>query len=157
MLFRSYANQRESEYKKGVSTYKTEADSAKQLKEAIEPFMPELQKHGIHPAAWINNLGRAHYILANGQPEQKKQMFQKLAQDYGIDLNFNSGENTTLQYQDPQSVALMQQIQQLQNQVQQVTGWKQQEESTRLMSEIERFKSDVEKHPHFEEIGRAHV
>ena len=31
-----YANQRESEYKKGVSAYKAEADSAKSLREAIE-------------------------------------------------------------------------------------------------------------------------
>jgi hypothetical protein len=147
-----YANQRESEYKKGVSTYKAEADSAKQLREAIDPFMPELQKHGIHPAAWINNLGRAHYILANGSQDQKQQMFQKLAQDYGIALNLDSGENTTLQYADPQSQALMQQIQALNNQVAQVTNWKQQEESARLNTEIERFKSDVEKHPHFEAV-----
>lgn len=147
-----YANQRESEYKKGVSTYKAEADNAKSLREAIEPFVPDLQKQGIHPAAWINNLGRAHMILTHAPYQQKVEMFQRLAQDYGIDLNSNSGENTTLQYQDPQSVALMQQIQQLQNQVQQVTGWKQQEENGRLMSEIERFKSDVEKHPHFEAV-----
>ena len=55
-----YSNQRESEYKKGVSTYKQEADNAKSLIEAISPFVPELQKQNIHPAAWINNLGRAH-------------------------------------------------------------------------------------------------
>ena len=35
-----YSNQRESEYKKGVSTYKQEADNAKSLVEAIAPFVP---------------------------------------------------------------------------------------------------------------------
>src|SRR5574340_1078725 len=34
--------------------------AAKALEEAINPFIPELQAQGIHPAAWINNLGRAH-------------------------------------------------------------------------------------------------
>ena len=42
-----YSNQRESEYKKGVSAYKAEADSAKELNDAISPFVPELQKQGI--------------------------------------------------------------------------------------------------------------
>ena len=149
-----YANQRESEYKKGVSAYKAEADSARTLREAIEPFVPELQKSGIHPAAWINNLGRAHMILSNAPMQQKVEMFNRLAQDYGIDLNLyqNSGENTTQLYNDPQTVALQQQIQMLNSQVQQVTGWRQQEENARLQSEIQRFSADVERHPHFEAV-----
>ena len=35
--FAEYANQRESEYKKGVSTYKAEADRAKSYENAIAP------------------------------------------------------------------------------------------------------------------------
>lgn len=147
-----YSTQRESEYKKGVSAYKAEADNARALTEAIAPFVPELQKNGIHPAAWVNNLGRAHMILSQAPYQQKLELFNKLAQDYGIDLNLaHSGENTT-QYQDPQAYALQQQIQQLQQQVQQVGSWKQQQENQVLMSEIERFSSDVDKHPHFEAV-----
>jgi hypothetical protein len=79
--FAEYANQRESEYKKGVSAYKAEADNARELTQAIGQFVPELQKHGIHPVAWINNLGRAHYTLANGTYEQKLNAFNRLASD----------------------------------------------------------------------------
>jgi len=147
-----YSTQRESEYKKGVSAYKAEADNARALTEAISPFVPELQKNGIHPAAWVNNLGRAHMILTQAPYEQKVQLFNQLAKDYGIDLNSGySGENTT-QYVDPQAYALQQQIQQLQQQVQQVGSWKQQQENQVLMSEIDRFSSDVDKHPHFEAV-----
>ena len=147
-----YSTQRESEYKKGVSAYKAEADNARALTEAISPFVPELQKNGIHPAAWINNLGRAHMILSQAPYQQKVELFNKLAQDYGIDLNLaHSGENTT-QYQDPQAFALQQQIQQLQQQVQQVGSWKEQQEQSVLMNEIQRFSSDVDKHPHFESV-----
>jgi hypothetical protein len=147
-----YNVQRENEFKKGVSAYKAEADNARSLTEAISPFVPELQKNGIHPAAWINNLGRAHMILSQAPYQQKVELFSKLAQDYGIDINSAySGENTT-QYQDPQAFALQQQIQQLQQQVQQVGSWKEQQEQGVLMSEIQRFSSDAEKHPHFEAV-----
>jgi len=44
-----YLNQRENEFKKGVSVYKAEAERAKALEEAITPFVPELQAQGIHP------------------------------------------------------------------------------------------------------------
>ena len=147
-----YNVQRENEFKKGVSAYKAEADNARSLTEAISPFVPELQKNGIHPAAWINNLGRAHMILSQAPYQQKIELFSKLAQDYGIDLNSAySGINTT-QYQDPQAFALQQQIQQLQQQVQQVGSWKEQQEQGVLMNEIQRFSSDAEKHPHFEAV-----
>lgn len=147
-----YSTQRESEYKKGVSAYKAEADNARALTEAISPFIPELQKNGIHPAAWINNLGRAHMILSQAPYQQKVELFSQLAKDYGIDLNSAySGENTT-QYQDPQSVALKQQIDYLNQQVQQVASWREQQEQGVLMNEIQRFSSDVDKHPHFEAV-----
>ncbi len=40
----SYINQRESEYAKGVSTYKTEWDRAKPILEAITPYQGMLQQ-----------------------------------------------------------------------------------------------------------------
>ena len=149
--FLAYTTQRESEYKKGVSAYKAEADNARSLTEAIAPFVPELQQNGIHPAAWINNLGRAHMILSKAPYEQKMQVFQRLAQDYGIDLNLgqvNSGTDTT-QYQDPQALALKQQIDQLNQRVQQVDSWREQEERVRLNNEISSFSADK---PHFEAL-----
>ncbi len=147
--FLAYTTQRESEYKKGVSAYKAEADNARMLNEAIAPVLPELQRNGIHPAAWINNLGLAHMKLAKGSYQEKVQLFEKLAQDYGIDLqSAYSGADTT-QYVDPQAQALMQQINMLNQQVQQVTSWREQEEQNRLQSEIVRFS---EGKPHFDAL-----
>ena len=141
-----YLNQREQEYKKGVSTYKQEAERAKALEEAINPFVPELQAQGIHPAAWINNLGRAHMILTKAPYEEKVQMFHRLAGEYGIQFN-QSGQA----YQpDPYAQQLMAQLQQNQNEVQMIKSRFQQEEDARLQSEIGQFSSDAEKFPHFE-------
>ena len=77
--FAEYANQRESEYKKGVSTYKAEADRAKSYENAIAPYAQDLQKRGIQPTQYIENLVRAEQILSNAPYEQKVQVFQRLA------------------------------------------------------------------------------
>lgn len=151
-----YSNQRESEYKKGVSAYKAEADNARALREAIDPFIPDLQANGIHPAAWINNLGRAHQILAKGTLEQKQQMFQQLARDYGVQLNQEYGnQGYEQQYQqpsDPYTQQLMNQLQAMNQEVSTIKSRYEQEENARLMNEINRVSSNVEKFPHFESV-----
>ena len=150
--FAEYANQREAEYKRGVSAYKAEADNARQLTEAIGPFVPELQKHGIHPVSWIQNLGRAHYTLANGTYEQKIDMFHRLAKDYGVQLNQDSLQMPEQAYVDPYQQQLMQQLQATQQQVAQLSQIREQEENSRLMSEISRVSSNKERFPHFEMV-----
>jgi hypothetical protein len=147
--FAEYANQRESEYKKGVSTYKAEADRARGYEEAIAPFVPELQAQNISPAAWINNLGRAHMILTKAPMEQKVQMFQRLAQDYGIQLN---SDGVAPIQQDAYTQQLMNQLNQVNQEVSNIKGRFAQEENQRLMSEIERVRSDAEKFPHFDVV-----
>jgi hypothetical protein len=150
--FAEYANQREAEYKKGVSAYKAEADNARQLTEAIGQFSPELQAQGIHPVAWINNLGRAHLILSKAPYEQKLQMFNRLAQDYGIQLNQDALQMPEQAYVDPYQQQLMQQLQATQQQVQQLSAIREQEENARLTQEISRVSSNKERFPHFEMV-----
>jgi hypothetical protein len=150
--FAEYANQREAEYKKGVSAYKAEADNARQLTEALGPFIPELQTQGIHPVAWINNLGRAHMILTKAPYDQKVQMFHRLASDYGIQLNQDSLQAPQQAYVDPYQQQLMQQLQATQQQVQQLSAIRDQEENARLTSEISRVSSDKGRFPHFEMV-----
>ena len=146
--FAEYANQRESEYKKGVSTYKAEADRARSYEEAIAPFAPELQRRGIEPTQYIQNLARADQILTNAPYEQKVQLFQRLAADYGIQLN---GESQIQQF-DPYTQQLMNQLNQVNQEVSSIKGRFAQEENQRLMNEIEKYRSDVEKYPHFDVV-----
>ena len=145
--FAEYANQRESEYKKGVSTYKAEADRAKSYENAIAPFADNLQKRGIQPTQYIENLVRAEQILSNAPYDQKVQVFQKLAADYGIQLN--GGQVTQL---DPYTQQLMNQLNMVNQEVSSIKGRFAQEENQRLMSEIERVRSNVEKFPHFDVV-----
>jgi hypothetical protein len=144
-----YLNQRENEFKKGVSVYKAEAERAKALEEAINPFVPELQSQGISPSAWINNLGRAHMMLVKGSPEQKMQMFHRLAQDYGVNLN---SSNEPQQPIDAYTQQLMQQLYQVNQEVSTIKGRFEQEEQARLSNEIERVRSNKERFPHFDMV-----
>jgi len=150
--FAEYANQREAEYKKGVSAYKAEADNARQLTEAIGQFAPELQAQNIHPVAWINNLGRAHMILTKAPYQEKVQMFHRLAADYGIQLTSDNLQMPEQAYVDPYQQQLMQQLQATQQQVAQLSQIREQEENARLTQEISRVSSDKERFPHFEMV-----
>lgn len=147
--FAEYANQRESEYKKGVSTYKAEADRAKAYEEAVAPFAQNLQMRGIEPTKYVQNLIRAEQILSNAPYEQKVQVFQKLASDYGIQLGQGVGE---IQQLDPYTQQLMNQLNMVNQEVSSIKGRFQQEENQRLMNEIEKYRSDVEKYPHFDVV-----
>jgi hypothetical protein len=87
-----YTNQRENEFKSGVSTYKAEADKAREIQDAVAPFLPELQRYNIAPGTWITNLGRAHQTLAMGSPQQKLEMFKRLAAEYGVPMQMPEGQ-----------------------------------------------------------------
>ena len=145
--FAEYANQRESEYKKGVSTYKAEADRAKSYENAIAPYSQDLQRRNIEPTQYIENLVRAEQILSNAPYQQKVQVFQKLAADYGIQLN--GGQVTQL---DSYTQQLMNQLNQVNQEVSSIKGRFAQEENQRLMGEIERVRSNVEQFPHFDVV-----
>jgi hypothetical protein len=143
-----YSNQRESEYKKGVSTYKAEADRMKPFVEVIAPIEQNLAKRGINPTQYVQNLVRAEQILANAPYQQKVQIFQQLAADYGIQLN-NEGQATQL---DPYAQQLRNQLNMVNQEVSTIKNRFAQEENQRLMGEIERVRSDVEKFPHFDVV-----
>jgi hypothetical protein len=148
--FAEYANQRESEYKKGVSVYKAEADRAKAYEEAVAPFAVDLQKRGIEPTSYIQNLARADQILTYAPYDQKVQLFQQLARDYGI--QFDGESVASAQQLDPYTQQLMNQLNMVNQEVSSIKGRFAQEENQRLMNEIEKYRSDVEKYPHFDVV-----
>jgi hypothetical protein len=140
--------QRETEFKRGLSTYKAEADRAKPFIEVIAPIEQNLTSRGINPVQYVQNLVRAEQILSNAPYQQKVQIFQQLAADYGIQLN-NEGQATQL---DPYTQQLMNQLNQVNQEVSSIKGRFAQEENQRLMGEIESVRSDVDNYPHFDVV-----
>jgi hypothetical protein len=142
---REYINEREGQYAKGVSTYKSQWDQAQPLYEAIQPFMPELQKYNIQPSQWIANLGNAHRTLALGTPEQKVQMFARLANEYGVPLQAITGQGQP----DPQFSILAQELNNLKNEWQTTKAQTEMTETAIMQAQIEEFKAHA---PHFEAV-----
>lgn len=126
-----YLHQREGEYAKGVSTYKTEYDRVKPVDEALKPYLPFFQQSGVKPEQAISALMQNHQTFTYGTPEQKLQQFARLAQDYQIPLQqllvkgddgqvyFNQQYFQQQQTQQPNSVTL-QDVQKLLQQERQV-------------------------------------
>lgn len=145
-----YIHEREQQYAKGVSTYKSEWEQAKPLIDAIAPFQPVLQQHGITPQQWIQNLGNAHHTLAMGSPQQKIQMFQQLARDYNIPLEYLTGQQQQqgfdpLQYVNP----IYERVQQLEGRLTQYLTTQEQQQQAAIQNEITKF---ADQHPHFEAV-----
>lgn len=148
----AYNVQREKEYSTGVSTYKAEAQQAAQFTQAMAEFMPTLQQNNLNPAQWIQNLGRAHHTLAMGSPEQKLQMFTRLAQDYGVPLA--AVQQAQGGQVDPLSLQLMQELQNINTQVKGITSWREQQQDQALQQELSKF-SDTAQYPHFEQVRES--
>ena len=142
-----YIHEREQQFASGVSTYRQEAEKAKELYQAIAPFQSILNQHGIQPGQWISQLGNAHMRLVQGSPQEKLAIFQKLAQDYGVSLeSVQTGQvGPVEQYLSP----LQEQIRQLQGQF---SNWQQtteQQKQQETQQQIEAFKAQA---PHFETV-----
>ena len=149
---KAYIRQREQEYQSGVSTYKSEAENAKALQEAIAPFLPNLQRHNLEPTQWIRNLGAAHERLALGSQAEKTQTFASLMQQYGVDPNHLV---QVLSGQQPQYTP--QQMQPQYQPAQQAPDIEKLIEAKLAQKEVnqeyQRFVSEApEKYPHFEEV-----
>lgn len=139
-----YINQRESDYAKGVSSYKQNYEAVAPIYEAIQPFMPLLQQHNMQPNQWIQNLGNAHKTLVEGTPEAKLQTFARLAMEYGVPLQALTGQ----QY-DPQQSQFLSEFNQLKQKLNAFEQAQEQREQMTLQQEIDSFQKEA---PHFEEV-----
>ena len=81
-----YIGQRESEFAKGVSTYKTEFDRAKPLLDALTPYQDDYKRAGIDPAQQIARYAEIHRNLSLGNPEQRLSTFLQIAQQYAVQI-----------------------------------------------------------------------
>lgn len=156
----AYIDQREKEYAKGVSTYKTEWDRAKPVLEALAPYQQHLQQYGIRPEQFVQNLAAAHQALALGNPQERLQHFAKLAQDYGVDLRAlmprppQVGPNGQPLPVPPQVALqrwLQSQIAPVRQELQQFKNAQAQQQQAQVSHDIERFKS-APGHEHFEAL-----
>ncbi|MGD9674494.1 MAG: hypothetical protein AB7U98_13560 [Candidatus Nitrosocosmicus sp.] len=152
---RAEIHRREDDFHNGVEVYKADAQFARSIKPALEPFMPILKQYNIDPAAQVHALMRAHHTLALGSPEQKSAMIQQLIKDYQIKLPSAAPAPTPdgePAFVDPEVASLRQEIEQLRSQLNGTTEAVSQERRQKLVSEIQEFASKPE-NEHFDTVA----
>jgi len=144
---KEYAWTREEQMKAGIQPLMEKAKYADQYQEAMSPYMDTIRGLGIDGPKAVKALMEADHALRYSDPQQKQQLFMRLAQQYGV----NFGDGSQLQQQaaiDPNISALQQELNRVRGEV---MSWKEQQEQVQnqsLMGEINSFALKAE---HFEE------
>lgn len=138
-------DRRESDFHKGIENYKSKAQFADAMQQAIAPFEATIRAYGVSPDVAVQHLLAADHRLRYGAPHEKAQLFQQLARDYGVDLQ-SLPEQASV---DPNFAALQQELQSLKQQQYQYFLSQQQAAQSQIMQDIERFSADK---PHFEAV-----
>jgi len=143
---KEYAWQREEQMKAGVQPLMEKARIADQFNEVLNPYMETIRGLGMDAPKAVKALMEADHALRYSDPQQKQQLFMRLAQQYGVNL----GDMSQLPQQmvDPNISALQQELNRVRGEV---MSWKEQQEQVQnqsLLSEIDSFAMRAE---HFEE------
>lgn len=85
-----YISLREDQMHRGLDMYKTDAQKGRELERAFKPFDDYLSQVGYSREQAVSSLLNAEMQLRTGTPEQKAYALQKLANDYGVDLEATS-------------------------------------------------------------------
>lgn len=145
---RAEIHKREEDMFRGLEMYRGDAQIGKNFSQVLQPYMQILQQHNINPYQQVQGLMQAHYTLAMGTPEQKQELFAKLAQDYGVDVS----ALPLAPYEDPAVAGLRQQLQQQQNQINQWQQSQQQQVQQKAAQSVEAFANDPA-NAYFDEVA----
>jgi hypothetical protein len=148
-----YINQRESEFAKGVSTYKQEYENARPVMEALAPHMPLLQQHGIDPGQQVARYMQVHKVLALGSPQEKLGLFAQMAKDYQVPLEqmFLRGNDGQVYLNNQLSYTPAQQAPDVEKIIETKLIEKEAQQAARLFTEAKDSTGNPV-HPHFETV-----
>lgn len=137
------AARRESDFLRGIGEFKSHADRARDYDRAIAPYAQTLQAVGMDAPTAIAALFKADHTLRTSDPVTKRQYFDGLAKQYGIDLSQPAPQI------DPQQQFILQQLQALREQQLAWQNQTQQQARQQFDQDIGSFAADK---PHFEAV-----
>jgi hypothetical protein len=135
---------RQDQFHNGLEQYKDAANYAKSIDKSIAPFKDYLSQLGVTPEVAFPNLLKTEKTLRTGSPQEKVEMFQKLAYDYGIDL----GVLADIPY-DANMHKLKQQLDWTQSQLDAASNFRQSHEDVQIQSSIDDF---GQQHEYFDDV-----
>lgn len=123
---------REQDIFRGIEGYKQDAAVAKELKQTLQPFAGLMQQMQLNPKEHISNLLSMHRLMVMGSQQEKVQLLQGLAQQFGVQMD---GYQTP-EYIDPALDKAMAELSTLKTQF---NGMLEQQREVELNSKIEQI------------------
>jgi outer membrane translocation and assembly module TamA len=127
------------------------------MKSVLDPYLPVLQQYNIRPDAQVADMMQAHYTLAFGTPEEKLDLVQRIAKDYGIPLNQQAVADTPV-WIDPQVEALQKELQAIKSTLSKTESAQIERQKAEITQHVQAFASDP-KNVYFDELANdiAHL
>lgn len=82
-----YLHERESDFRKGVGTYKAEYDRLKPFGDAVTPYLQLWEQAGVSPDQAVRNMAETDRILRSGSKDEKLRLMAYMAQSYGVPMH----------------------------------------------------------------------
>jgi hypothetical protein len=150
----------EAGYTKKSQSISEDRKLAENFKKVIANHEEYLRKIGVDPLMATDKLLETEKLLRVGTPAQKMDALQRICRDYGINLNQQVDQQYTNQNQqhiDPQTLAVYEKLQSLEQRQQQIEQERLAREYSSLENQIVSFQNAVDdkgeaKHPHFETL-----
>lgn len=137
---------REEDIFRGLEGYKADANVGRTVNQIVAPYLPALRAAGIDPLRQVSDIMRTHHALSTGSAEQKQLFFQKLAEQYSVNLG---GE---MPYVDPQVAALQNELNSLKSRIADREGRDVEAARASLSAEIDAFAS-LPENQYFDEVA----
>lgn len=135
---------REEDIFKGIEGYKADAAYGKTMQGVMAPYEQVMKQYNIDPVAQVSDMMSAHYTLALGTSEQKTELFQRIAKDYGIDLAQVFGQQAPDQnlYIDPEVLALRKELASVKSVTTTIQQERLQNQKQTIETEVAQFAAD---------------
>jgi hypothetical protein len=142
--------EREREAHQAVTRFDEDRNFGKQMKGIVQPFENLIRSLGAEPAQAITYLLKGDATLRTGTPEQKRQMFLKLAQDYGVQFDPSQPVPQPAPI-DPNVETALQRIARLEMELNNASKAARETEESQIEQSIEAFAADPA-HAYFENV-----
>jgi hypothetical protein len=134
---------READVTKGFTKLDEERAFGRQLRDVINPYLPQIQAEGGDPIRAVKDLLNTAYILRTATPEVKGRLLLQVAQQYGAQFpQFQQAGTNPQQQMHPAFESIQQRLDRLEMERQQEVLSRQQQEREQISGQIEAFASD---------------
>lgn len=144
-----YIELREKQMREGIDVKKEDAELGMRMRDAFQPFSNVLKQNNVDPVTASQRLMATHLRMMSAPAEEKKQLFNQLAQSYGIS-NEPVDDETQKIMENPLVKQLMDKVNHLEKNVNVSQQASQQEREAQVNSKVESFAAE---HPYFDDLS----